>query len=76
MDEDLHLRQVQAYYSKVLRIPGRMVHVPIPLRGEPIPSQEDYDNSKAIWQEVKLMLGLLGIEHTCDSDRFGIRISK
>lgn len=76
MDEGLHQRQVEAYYRKVLHVPERMCYVPIPLRGAPIPTQEDYDNSKAIFEEVKLMLGLSGIKFTVDPDKFGIRMEK
>ena len=76
MDEDLHEKQVEAYYTLLCRNPGRSIKVPIPLKGQPIPSKEDYDNSYLIWKKVEEILLMMGIKHTSYSNSLTIRIEK
>lgn len=76
MTEDLRQKQVEAYYMLLLKSVGRTVYVPIPLRNQPIPSKEDYENSVAIWQQTKDFLTMIDIKHTWYADRLGIRIEK
>lgn len=74
VDQDLHYKQVEAYYTLLMKHPGRTLRVPIPLRGEPLPSQEDYDNSVLIWQEARDLLKMMGVKHDSFKENLGIRI--
>ena len=72
----LHQKQVEAFYQLLVTHVGMVIKVPIPLRGKAIPSDDDYNNSAAIWKETKELLSMMGIKHTTFSENFGIRVDE
>lgn len=72
----LHQKQVEAYYHLLVTHVGMVIKVPIPLRGKAIPSDEDYNNTAAIWKETQELLTMMGIKHTTFNDHFGIRVDE
>ena len=71
-----HDKQVEAYYKLVTTHIGKEIRVPIPLRGEPIPTQEDYENSVLIWTKVQEILQMMGIPHLSSAHNLSIRVQK
>lgn len=72
----LHQKQVEAYYHLLVTHVGMIIKVPIPLRGKAIPSDEDYNNTAAIWKETQELLTMMGIKHTTFNENFGIRVDE
>lgn len=72
----LHQKQVEAYYQLLVTHVGMVVKVPIPLKGKAFPSDEDYTNSRTIWEETKNLLTMMGIKHTSYAYVFGISVDE